>query len=86
MQQPTAAYLRVVGHESGAQGEKIKCLSEDLTHLKLVHNDKHALKNFDRELEKRNRQLAKCVGIETALPARCAFTPGKAILCMRGQE
>ena len=37
--------------ECDAQGEKMRCLSEAVTHLKAVKGDKHAIKKFDRELE-----------------------------------
>ncbi len=61
-----------------AQGEKIKCLTEMVTHLKLVDKDKHAIKNFDRELERKNCKLAKAVAAETELPAWFAAIPVQA--------
>lgn len=50
------------------QAEKMKCLAEDVTHLKTVQDDKHAIKNFDCELEKKCCDLAKYVAIEIGMP------------------
>ena len=56
--------------ECDAQGEKMRCLSEAVTHLKAVKGDKHAIKNFDRELECKNPCFAKAAAIEAVVPCK----------------
>ena len=59
------------------QGEKMRCLSYQVSHLKAVKGDKHAIKNFDRELECKNCCLAKAAAIEAVIPSKWAHSiPG----------
>lgn len=41
-----------------------------VTHLKLVKDDCHAIKNFDRELECKTCRFAKAAGVEAVIPSR----------------
>ena len=41
-----------------------------VTHLKAVDKDKHAIKNFDRELECKTCAMAKAAGVEAVIPSR----------------
>ena len=50
----------------------MRCLAWYVTHLKAVDKDKHAIKNFDRELECKTPCLAKAAGIEAVVPSKCA--------------
>lgn len=52
------------------QSGKMRCLSDMVSHLKAVEKDKHAIKNFDRELECKNCGLAKAAGIEAVIPCK----------------
>lgn len=52
------------------QGEKMRELAWFVTHLKAVKGDKHAIKNFDRELECKNCCFAKAAGVEAVVPCK----------------
>ena len=51
----------------------MRCLAWYVSHLKCVEGDKHAIKNFDRELECKTPCLAKAAGIEAVIPCKCAL-------------
>ena len=44
-----------------------------MTHLKMVAADKHAIKDFDRELSCILEDYSYAAGIEAVIPAKCAF-------------
>lgn len=55
------------------------CWSKYVTHLKLVANDKHAIKNFDRELACVLEDYSAAAGLEAVIPPKCgAETPPQA--------
>lgn len=56
----------------------MRCLAWYVSHLKVVKGDKHAIKNFDREIECKTPCLAKAAGIEAVIPCRYAL-----ILCIQ---
>ena len=48
----------------------MRCLSDMVSHLKAVEKDKHAIKNFDRELECKTCCMAKAAAIEAVIPCK----------------
>ncbi|KAK9908294.1 hypothetical protein WJX75_005650 [Coccomyxa subellipsoidea] len=73
----TIAFLECCIFEAG---EKMRCLSEAVTHLKAVKGDKHAIKNFDRELECKNPCFAKAAAIEAVVPCKLQIGTMKRLL------
>ncbi|EIE21120.1 ferritin-like protein [Coccomyxa subellipsoidea C-169] len=63
----TVTFLECCIFESG---EKMRELAWFVTHLKAVKGDKHAIKNFDRELECKNCCFAKAAGVEAVVPCK----------------
>ncbi|CAL8469220.1 g8761 [Coccomyxa elongata] len=63
-------------------GEKMRCLAWYVSHLKCVEGDKHAIKNFDRELECKTPCLAKAAGIEAVIPCKLQIGYIKRAHCM----
>ncbi|KAK9815393.1 hypothetical protein WJX72_002955 [[Myrmecia] bisecta] len=49
---------------------KLKQLAHYVAHLKVVENDKHAIKEFDRRLPYEIEDLAKSTGAEAVIPSR----------------
>ena len=58
----------------------MRCLAWYVSHLKAVEGDKHAIKNFDRELECKTPCLAKAAGIEAVIPCKCALIFASSLL------
>jgi hypothetical protein len=54
------------------QGEAVRCAAHFVTHLKMVQNDKHAIKNFDRLLPEHIQDLSLAAALESTLPNKCA--------------
>jgi ferritin heavy chain len=48
----------------------MRCLADWVSHLKVIHKDKHAVKNFDRELAVKTCCIAKAAGIEAVIPSK----------------
>lgn len=66
------AWLHVtfLTHDVWVQSEQVRILSHFVTHLKLVGEDKHAIKNFDRELAAHwTKDLAWAAAIEAVSPS-----------------
>ena len=53
------------------QAKKVACWSHYVTHLKLVAGDKHAIKDFDRELACALEDYSMAAAIEATIPAKC---------------
>jgi hypothetical protein len=56
-----------------AQGEGVRCAAHFVTHLKMVQNDKHAIKNFDRVLPEHLQDLSLAAALESTLPNKCVL-------------
>jgi len=56
------------------QSEKIRVVSHYLTHLKMVANDKHAIKEFDRRLPFELEDYAMAASVESTIPSRLSVT------------
>ena len=54
------------------QAKKVACWSKYVTHLKLVSGNKHAIKNFDRELACVLEDYSAAAGLEAVIPPKCA--------------
>ncbi|EIE21121.1 ferritin-like protein [Coccomyxa subellipsoidea C-169] len=61
-------------------GAKMRCLSDMVSHLKTVEKDKHAIKNFDRELECKTCCMAKAAAIEAVIPSKLQIGTMKRLL------
>ena len=53
------------------QAKKVACWCHYVTHLKLVAGDKHAIKDFDRELACALEDYSMAAAIEATIPAKC---------------